>query len=124
MWHGGLMRPGRPEVEFRPDRTWAGVALYGPQLPSSAGRYHAEIKFHTAESEAADEPAVAGEPVGEVRVVSVRTRAVFAAAPIRMGETRAVTGACELASEPIRIEVVYAANATLVVEGLRLVPEP
>jgi len=123
MWHGGLMRPGRPEVEFRPAQTWAGVALYGPQLPVPAGRYHAEVEFRTAESPDADRPAGPGEPVGEVRVVSARSRKVFAAAPVRMGERIAATPACGLPSDPLRLEVVYAANAVLTVEALRLVPD-
>jgi hypothetical protein len=122
MWHGGRMRPGRPEVEFLPEATAAGVALYGPQLPVPAGRWRGVARFKAAPSEEADEPAEDGEPVGSLRVVSGRSGAIFAEAPLRMGDTMAETEVCALPSDPIRLEVVYEANAALVVEELGLVP--
>jgi hypothetical protein len=114
MWHGGRMRPGKPEAVFEPDWTKAGLALYGPQLPVPAGRYRAEIGF---EAEGAG-----GALAGELRVTSVRGGQPFGKVALRAGETRAATKAFEVPSDPIRFEVRYAGRGRLAVRELRLVP--
>jgi hypothetical protein len=114
MWHGGRMRPGRPEAVFSPEWTRAGLALYGPQLPVPAGRYRAEAVFE-AEGEGR-------EAAGELRVTAVRGGRVFGRAALRAGETGAATEAFEVPSDPIRFEVRYAGQGRLAVRELRLVP--
>ena len=115
MWHGGRMRPGRPEAVFEPDWTKAGLVLYGPQLPVPAGRYRAEIGFE-AEGEG-------GSAAGELRVTSVRGGRLFGQAALRAGETGAATEPFEVPSDPIRFEVRYAGAGKLTVRELRLAPE-
>ena len=115
MWHGGWMRPGRPEAVFPPEWTRAGLVLYGPQLPVAAGRYRAEIGFEADGN--------AGEAAGQLRVVSVRTGRVLGKAELRAGETAAATKAFEAPPEPLRFEVRHGGGGMLTVKELRLAPE-
>ncbi|MBR6021729.1 MAG: hypothetical protein IK066_04855, partial [Kiritimatiellae bacterium] len=123
-WHGGAMRPGRPEVRFTPDRTADGVALYGPQLPVPAGRYQCEVRFDAEPDDEADDPADPGDSVGWVRVASFRDGRVYGSRLLQMGDRKVLFDLEPMPSDPVRIEIAYCANAALTIRAIRLIPVP